>query len=94
MTDPGLQLRQRFTHQGDHVRQRLRGPPMHTKDHRRIRPFLSNDIQRTPPTPGIANDRPLCPLPTPIVDPDKTGRLDIRRYDRLGGIVHEYQRAA
>ena len=46
------------------------------------------------PHQGIANARPLCPLPTPIVNPDKIGRLNIRRRDRLGGILHEYQHAA
>ena len=46
------------------------------------------------PHQGIANARPLNPLPPPIVDPDSTGRLNIRRRDRLGGILHEYQHAA
>lgn len=34
---------------------------------------------------GIANTRPLHPLPTPIADPGQTTHLDIRRRDRLGG---------
>ncbi|MEV4139341.1 integrase core domain-containing protein [Dactylosporangium sp. NPDC049742] len=46
------------------------------------------------PHQGIANARPLCPLPTPIVNPDEISRLDIRRNNRLGGILHEYQHAA
>ncbi|AGP54221.1 integrase core domain-containing protein [Streptomyces rapamycinicus] len=46
------------------------------------------------PHPGIANARPLHPLPPPIDDPDTLARLDIRRHDRLGGILHEYQHAA
>jgi transposase InsO family protein len=46
------------------------------------------------PHQGIANARPLQPLPTPIADPDTITRLDIRRRDRLGGILHEYQHAA
>jgi hypothetical protein len=33
-------------------------------------------------------------LPPPITDPDRIARLDIRRNDRLGGIIHEYQHAA
>ncbi len=37
---------------------------------------------------------PLRPLPQPITEPDPLGRLDIRRRDRLGGILHEYQHAA
>jgi transposase InsO family protein len=43
---------------------------------------------------GIANARPLAPLPEPITDPDRLTRLDIRRRDRLGGILHEYEHAA
>jgi putative transposase len=46
------------------------------------------------PHQDIANARPLYPLPTPIADPDKIARLDIRRCDRLGGILHEYKHAA
>ncbi|WP_413100012.1 hypothetical protein [Streptomyces sp. Inha503] len=37
----------------------------------------------------LANGRP-----PPIDDPDTLARLDIRRHDRLGGILHEYQHAA
>ena len=46
------------------------------------------------PHQGTANARPLYPLPAPIADPDKIARLDIRRCDRLGGILHEYEHAA
>ncbi|GAB3843845.1 integrase core domain-containing protein [Dactylosporangium cerinum] len=46
------------------------------------------------PHQGIANARPSRPLPPPIADPDKIRHLDIRRHDRLGGILHEYQHAA
>ena len=46
------------------------------------------------PHQGIANARPLHPLPTPINDPDKLSHLGIRRHDHLGGILHEYQHAA
>jgi transposase InsO family protein len=46
------------------------------------------------PHQGIANARPLRSLPAPIADPDKITRLDIRRRDRLGGTLHEYQHAA
>jgi putative transposase len=46
------------------------------------------------PHQGIANARPLRPLPEPITDPDRLARLDIRRHDRLGGILHEYKHAA
>jgi putative transposase len=46
------------------------------------------------PHQGIANARPLRPLPAPIADRDNLARLDIRRRDRLGGILHEYEHAA
>jgi hypothetical protein len=46
------------------------------------------------PHQGIANARPLRPLPEPITAPDRLTRLDIRRHDRLGGILHEYEHAA
>ncbi|MGW7594397.1 integrase core domain-containing protein [Streptomyces asiaticus] len=46
------------------------------------------------PHQGIGNARPLHALPTPIDDPEQISRLDIRRRDRLGGILHEYQHAA
>jgi putative transposase len=37
---------------------------------------------------------PLCPLPVPITDPEQIAHLDIRRRERLGLILHEYQHAA
>jgi len=46
------------------------------------------------PHQGITNTRPLHPLPAPITDPGRISRLDIRKRDRLGGILHEYQHAA
>jgi transposase InsO family protein len=46
------------------------------------------------PHQGIANARPLAPLPEPIADPDRLARLNIHRRDRLGGILHEYEHAA
>jgi putative transposase len=46
------------------------------------------------PHQGIANARPLFPLPTRIADPDTMAHLNIRRRDRLGGILHEYEHAA
>jgi len=46
------------------------------------------------PHQGIANARPLHPLPAPLPDPDEITRLDIRRRDRLGGVLHEYDHAA
>jgi putative transposase len=46
------------------------------------------------PHQGIANARPLAPLPEPIADPDRLIGLNIHRRDRLGGILHEYEHAA
>jgi len=36
----------------------------------------------------------LYPLPEPIHDPEQIAHLDVRRRDRLGGILHEYRHAA
>jgi putative transposase len=46
------------------------------------------------PHQGIANARPLQPLPVPLMVPDQIASLEIRRRDRLGGVLHEYQHAA
>ena len=46
------------------------------------------------PHQGIANARPLSPLPPPITNPDHIAQLNIRRHQRLGGILNEYQHAA
>jgi len=46
------------------------------------------------PHQGIANARPLQPLPEPITEPHRLTRLTIRRRDQLGGILHEYEHAA
>ncbi|MEU5849118.1 integrase core domain-containing protein [Saccharopolyspora shandongensis] len=46
------------------------------------------------PHQGITNARPPKPLPAPITEPDNIARLDIRRQDRLGGMLHEYQHTA
>ncbi len=46
------------------------------------------------PHQGIANARPLRPLPPPIPKPDAATRLHIHGRDRLGGILHEYRHAA
>lgn len=37
---------------------------------------------------------PLRALPEPIADPGRIARLDTRRHDRLGGVIHEYRHAA
>ena len=46
------------------------------------------------PHQGIANARPLHPLPAPLIAPGQIAHLDIRRRDRLGGVIHEYEHAA
>ena len=46
------------------------------------------------PHQGIANARPLQPLPVPLTAPDQIASLHIRRRDRLGGVLHEYRHAA
>ncbi len=46
------------------------------------------------PHQGIANVRPLKPLPEPITHLDQLARLNIHRHDRLGGVLHEYEHAA
>src|SRR6266487_435447 len=45
------------------------------------------------PHRGIANARPLHPLPEPIADPDIITQLHVRRRDRPGGLLHEYEHA-
>jgi putative transposase len=46
------------------------------------------------PHQGIANARPLAPLPAAFTDPGQLAQLNIHRHDRLGGILHEYEHAA
>ena len=46
------------------------------------------------PHQGIANARPLSALPAPIPELAAATHLHVRRYDRLGGILHEYRHAA
>ncbi|MEU1630725.1 integrase core domain-containing protein [Streptomyces sp. NPDC020096] len=46
------------------------------------------------PHQGLANARPLRPLPQPITAPQQIKHLVIRRHARLGGLLHEYQNAA
>jgi hypothetical protein len=61
----------------------LRAPHEYQRHHNAHRPHR-----------GISNTRPLHPLPQPITDPATVTRLDIRRRDRLGGVLHEYEQAA
>ncbi len=46
------------------------------------------------PHRALHSAAPLRPLPQPITQPAQLDQLDIRRRDRLGGTLHEYQHAA
>ena len=46
------------------------------------------------PHQGIANARPLHPLPQPATDQAGLTRLNVHRRQRLGGILNEYHHAA
>ena len=63
-----------------HLRHCLRQFEFHDNEHR--------------PHQAMCQAAPLRVVPSPITDPDRIARLDIRRNDRLGGIIHEYQHAA
>jgi hypothetical protein len=57
---------------------------------REFEPF-SNEHR---PHQGIANARPLRPLPAQVTDPGDLTQLRIHRRDRLGGVPHEHEHAA
>ncbi|MBE1592355.1 integrase core domain-containing protein [Nonomuraea angiospora] len=42
----------------------------------------------------LAQAAPLRAVPDPITDPEDIANLNIRRRDRLGGVLHEYSHAA
>jgi putative transposase len=46
------------------------------------------------PHRALGQAAPLRAPPVPVADPDQMTNLDIRRRDRLGGVLHEYQHAA
>ncbi|HEU5030110.1 MAG TPA: integrase core domain-containing protein [Spirillospora sp.] len=58
-----------------------------------LREFETFDNEHRPHQ-GIANARPLKPLPLPITEPGRIAYLNIRRRQRLGGILNEYGHAA
>ncbi|MEU1390903.1 MULTISPECIES: integrase core domain-containing protein [unclassified Nonomuraea] len=43
---------------------------------------------------ALNHSAPLRPAPDPITDPERITDLNIRRRDRLGGVLHEYSHAA
>jgi putative transposase len=55
---------------------------------------MSGTTTRTRPHRGIANARPLRPLPQPITDQASITHLHIHRRDRLSGLLNEYEHAA
>ncbi|MEY9941192.1 integrase core domain-containing protein [Streptacidiphilus sp. MAP5-3] len=62
-----------------HLRRALREFEQHHNAHR--------------PHQAINQAAPLRPVPEPL-EPGQITRLDIRRRDRLGGVIHEYRHAA
>jgi hypothetical protein len=64
----------------NHLRHALRVFETHHNGHR--------------PHQAMDQATPLRAVPEPITDPDQIAHLDIRRRDRLGGTIHEYQHAA
>ena len=64
----------------NHLRHALRQFETHHNGHR--------------PHQAMNQAAPLRAIPEPITDPDRIAHLDIRRNDRLGGTIHEYQHAA
>jgi putative transposase len=46
------------------------------------------------PHRALSQAAPLRALPEPITAPERFTRLDVRRHDRLGGVLHEYRHAA
>ena len=46
------------------------------------------------PHRALQGAAPLRPRPDPVTGPARLDHLDIRRRDRLGGVLHEYAHAA
>jgi hypothetical protein len=46
------------------------------------------------PHQAMRQAAPLRAVPAPITDPERLARFDVRRSDRLRGIIHECQHAA
>jgi putative transposase len=63
-----------------HLRHCLRQVEIHYNEHR--------------PHQAMRQAAPLRAVPEPIADPERLADLDIRRNDRLGGVIHEHQHAA
>lgn len=63
-----------------HLRHALRELERHHNAHR--------------PHQAMHQAAPLRTVPEPITDPERMTRLNIRRNDRIGGVIHEYRHAA
>jgi hypothetical protein len=57
-------------------------------------PRIRDVLQRAPCSPGHRQRTTAKPLSEPIIDPDRLAQLTIRRRDRLGGVLREYEHAA
>ncbi|MEU9156087.1 hypothetical protein AB0D59_37440 [Streptomyces sp. NPDC048417] len=60
---------------------------------------MGADLPRRTPGPHVIwNERhlrhALRAVPEPITDPERVTRLNLRRNDRIGGVIHEYWHAA
>jgi transposase InsO family protein len=64
----------------NHLRHALREFETHHNEHR--------------PHQAMDQAAPLRAVPEPITEPDRITHLNIRRHNRLGGVIHEYQHAA
>ena len=63
-----------------HLRRCLHEFELHYNEHR--------------PHQALHQAAPPHAVPPPITDPERLDRLDARRSDRLGGVIHEYRHAA
>ena len=73
-------------------RRRVPSPrPVSDGASRRTATSCRNNAHR--PHQGIANARPLVPLPEPITNADRLAHLNVHRRDRLGGLLPEYEHA-
>src|SRR6266487_2626491 len=88
-------------HERDHGSVGTLLPPRATRPNTHLKPAppparaarVRGLLQRAPATPG-PRQRPLVPLPEPITGFDQLAELRIRRLDRLGGLLYEYEHAA
>jgi transposase InsO family protein len=58
---------------------------------RRILADYERHYNENRPHRALASAAPLTPPPSPVTDLDA---FRVRRHDRIGGIIHEYQQAA